>query len=87
MASRKYLDEDKGLLLDFEESGIHSVSMRNVLIPLDIARLDEKFTILSIKTMAQSCVEDPCPSFVSSSLARYILELNGGAAEKMGYRE
>jgi uncharacterized membrane protein (UPF0127 family) len=30
------------------------------------------------------CVADPCPAYSSGAPARYVLELNGGEAEKLG---
>jgi len=84
---RRSLDENKWLLLDFKQPGIYGIAMRNVLIPLDIVRLDSNYTILYIKNMALPCTADPCPVFASPIPATYILEINWWLAEKIWLKE
>lgn len=84
---RGSLDENKWLLLDFKQSWIYSVGMRNVSIPLDIIWLDENYTVMYVKSMAPPCVEDPCPVFASPIPAMYILEINSWLADKIWLRE
>ena len=84
---RRNLDENKWLLLDFQQPGIYGVGMRNVLIALDIIWLDENYTIVYIKNMAQPCMEDPCPVFASPIRAKYILEINWWLAERIWLKE
>ena len=54
--------------------------MYQTLIPLDIAYLDSRGNIVSIKTM-QPCTEDnagDCPRYKSGADFNFALEVNGG---------
>jgi len=51
LMSRETLDAGKGMLFVFEEEAFHSFYMRNTLIPLDIAWLDESQIIVDIQQM------------------------------------
>lgn len=77
------LDENKWLLLDFQQPGIYGVGMRNVLMPLDIIWLDADYKVLYVKNTALSCSIDPCPVFASPVPATYIFEINAWLAEKI----
>lgn len=81
---RESLEQDRGMLFVFEENGNYSFWMKNTLIPLDIIWIDENNKVVFVYKKAQPCREDPCPSISPGSEARYVLEINAGAARGAG---
>ena len=80
---RDSLDDDKGMLFVFENSGVYSFWMKNTLIPLDMIWLDENFKVVHIET-ATPCVTETCISYNPMVEAKYVLEINSGMAEREG---
>ncbi|MDP2343328.1 MAG: DUF192 domain-containing protein [Deltaproteobacteria bacterium] len=78
---REHLDDDEGMLFVFEKQQALSFWMKNTYIPLDMFFIAEDFTIAGI-------VENAEPLTTSSRRvdkpSRYVLELKGGAARKLG---
>jgi uncharacterized protein len=81
---RGSLQEDRGMLFIFQEDGNYPFWMKNTLIPLDIIWINEEKNIVFINKNTQPCKEEICPSVNPGAEARYVLELNGGIAEKIG---
>lgn len=81
---RKKLDEDKGMLFIFEEEGIHPFWMKNTFIPLDIIWADKNKKVVFIKRDAQPCKDGPCSLAHPTKKAKYVLEVNGGIAGRIG---
>lgn len=79
---RESLDEGRGMLFVFQGPEIRSFWMRNTLIPLDIAYIDENLRIIDIQAMEPQ-TEDPHPS---ARPAMFALEVPLGWFEKMGIR-
>ena len=71
---RKKMGVLEGMLFVFPEIGYHAMWMRNTLIPLSVAYMDERGTILSIHEM-QPLSE---VAHQSAGPARYALEMNAG---------
>ena len=89
---RTKLDPDKGMLFIFDNEGEYSFWMKNTLIPLDIIWMDKNYKIVFISKNIQPCLsseagrQNDCP-FVSSGVnAKYVFEINGGTAEKIGLK-
>ncbi|MDR0650181.1 MAG: DUF192 domain-containing protein [Candidatus Peribacteria bacterium] len=78
---RETLADNAGMLFIFDQEDHHSFWMKNTLIPLDILRLHSGLQIVDIQ-QAQPCEADPCPSYLPSSSAQYVLELNQGISKK-----
>lgn len=78
---RTSLPETEGMLFVFDQPGQYAFWMKNTLIPLDIIRFDQDWSVLDIVT-AQPCTQDPCPTYEHAGQAKYALEINGGLAEK-----
>ena len=64
----------EGMLFVFPEIGYHAMWMRNTLIPLSVAYLNESGTILSIHEM-EALTE---VAHQSAGPARFALEMNTG---------
>lgn len=71
---RKKMGPQEGMLFVFPEVGYHAMWMKNTLIPLSVAYMNERGVILSIHEM-QALSE---VSHQSAGPARYALEMNAG---------
>ena len=83
---RQSLDQDKGMLFVYPESGEYSFWMKDTYIPLDIIWIDEDQTIAYINENSQPCQGD-CLNINPSVQAKYVLEINGGVAKGIGIKE
>lgn len=85
LMNREYLAPNGGMLFVFGQAGIYSLWMKNTLIPLDMIWIDENNKIIFIKENAEPCKIERCESFGSNKKAKYVLEINGGLVEDMGF--
>jgi len=69
---RKHMGKNDGMLFVFPQLGYHAMWMKNTLIPLSVAYLDDTGKILSIHEMAPQ-TEIP---HQSAGPARFALEMN-----------
>lgn len=84
---RQGLDSDKGMLFIFEKEGEYSFWMKNTLIPLDIIWINKDKEVVFISENTRPCEEGkPCLSVNPDRDAEYVLEVNGGTAEKIGLK-
>jgi uncharacterized protein len=79
---RKQMPSNAGMLFLFEEPGAQCMWMKNTLIPLSVAFLDERGTIINIEDMAPQTEDSHC----ARRPARYALEMNGGWFAARGIR-
>ena len=81
---RRHLDENAGMLFIFEDTGRGGFWMKNTLIPLSIAFIDEHWKIVDIKDMqvAPDPAEGPFTIYESAKPYRYALEVNEGFFER-----
>jgi len=84
---KESLDLDKGMLFIFENGEESAFWMENTLIALDIIWINENKELVFISKNAQPCTSVPCSVINPSVKARYVLELNGGTADKIGLEE
>lgn len=78
---RKHLDQDKGMLFDFEGSVIANMWMKNTYVPLDMLFIRADGTIVNI---AHDTVPLSTKVLSSSGKVRYVLEVNAGIAKHLG---
>jgi uncharacterized protein len=71
---RKSMEANRGMLFDFEVASTHCMWMRNTLIPLSVAFMDESGKILNIADMKPHDETSHC----AIGPARYALEMNQG---------
>jgi uncharacterized membrane protein (UPF0127 family) len=78
---RKSMGDDRGMLFDFKEDRDVMMWMKNTFIPLDMVFISKSGKITHIHPNAVPHSED---IISSNGSVRYVLELNGGAAKKLG---
>ena len=78
---RKSMGDDRGMLFDFKEDRDVMMWMKNTFIPLDMLFISKSGKITHIHPNAVPHSED---IISSNGSVRYVLELNGGAAKKLG---
>ncbi|KPK06747.1 MAG: hypothetical protein AMJ64_08405 [Betaproteobacteria bacterium SG8_39] len=71
---RKSLGPNEGMLFVFEEATTHCMWMKNTLIPLSVAFLDEAARVINIADMTPHSEESHC----ATRPARYALEMTRG---------
>jgi uncharacterized membrane protein (UPF0127 family) len=78
---RRNLAPDAGMLFDFKRPTLVTMWMKNTFIPLDMLFLDGNGRILDIH---QRAVPQSLDMISAKAPARYVIELNGGTAERLG---
>ena len=71
---RKSMPRDVGMLFTFDEPGYHAMWMKNTLIPLSVAFLDNEGRILNILDMQPETLD----AHAAAGPARYAIETNVG---------
>lgn len=71
---RKQMASNAGMLFLFDDAASQCMWMKNTLIPLSVAFLDDHGTIINIEDMAPQTEDTHC----ARRPARYALEMNGG---------
>jgi uncharacterized membrane protein (UPF0127 family) len=79
---RKSLAANSGMLFIFDEDAVHCMWMKNTLIPLSVAFMDERGTILNIADMTPHSEESHC----ASGPARLALEMTRGWFAQRGIK-
>lgn len=87
LMDRTSMPEDHGMLFVFPDSAVRTFWMKDTLIPLDMLFLDAQRKVVTLLGDVPPCKADPCPVYPSTEPARYVLELNAGAAAKLGVRK
>lgn len=77
------MPENVGMLFDFHTARPVQFWMHNTYIPLDLLFVDAEGRILNIAARAPTCNDNGIPS---EGAARSVIELNAGAAERLGIR-
>ena len=74
LMNRRSMATNQGMLFVFTHPDRHCMWMRNTLLPLSVAFLDEQGRILNIENMKPQTENNHC----ASSPARFALEMNQG---------
>jgi uncharacterized membrane protein (UPF0127 family) len=83
LMDRTELGADAGMLFLFDETGLHEFWMKSTLIPLDMIFISEDGRISGI--VPRAVPGDLTPRSAGGP-SRYVLEVNGGWAERHGVR-
>jgi uncharacterized membrane protein (UPF0127 family) len=78
---RKELPEGRGMLFDFKQEQDTAFWMKNTYIPLDMIFIRADGTIRRIAANTEPLLERTVPS---GGPVRYVLEVIGGTAKKLG---
>lgn len=78
LSNRKYLGDYNGMLFIFDEMVNNPFWMKDMNISLDIIFLDQTGFIVDIKESNDPCTETSCQQIFSSTMYKYVLEVNGG---------
>ena len=79
---RKSLGPNQGMLFVFDVSERHCMWMKNTLIPLSVAFIDEQGVILNVEDMKPQTEDTHC----ARGAARYALEMTEGWFSKRGLK-
>jgi hypothetical protein len=71
---RKALEQNAGMLFIFDDHAIHCRWMKNTLIPLSVAFIDDRGTIVNIADMEPHSEASHC----AARPVKYALEMNRG---------
>ena len=71
---RTAMPSNAGMLFIFDEATTHCMWMKNTLLPLSVAFIDERGAIINVEDMAPQTEDSHC----ASRPARYALEMNRG---------
>ncbi|MFZ5512435.1 MAG: DUF192 domain-containing protein [Pseudomonadota bacterium] len=77
---RAAMPAHRGMLFVFPDQRLHCMWMRNTLIPLSVAFLDDSGVIVNIEEMAPQTLDNHC----AAKPVRYALEMNAGWFRKRG---
>lgn len=77
---RTQMGTHEGMLFVFERPGVQCFWMKNTLIPLAIAFIDEDGTIVNTDEMKPQTLDSHC----STRPVRHVLEMNAGWFKKRG---
>ena len=80
LMQRKSMPQGAGMLFLFDEDAVHCMWMKNTLIPLSVAFIDERGRIVNIADMQPLDETTHC----ASRPARYALEMNQGWFKQRG---
>ena len=78
---RESLASSAGMLFVYERTQMASFWMQNTLIPLDMVFVSEAGQVVKVHANAVPGDETPIPS---GEPVRYVLEINGGLAARIG---
>jgi uncharacterized protein len=79
---RKSMPQGAGMVFVFDESATHCMWMKNTLIPLSVAFIDETGAIINIADMQPQSEQTHC----AARPARYALEMNKGWFAQRGVK-
>ena len=82
LMQRTSLPPNGGMLFAFDEDATHCMWMKNTLIPLSVAFLDERGAIINIADMQPHSEQSHC----AARPARYALEMNKGWFAQRGIK-
>lgn len=79
---RREMAPQQGMLFVFTETERHCMWMKNTLLPLSVAFLDEAGKIINVEEMAPQTENNHC----AARPARYALEMNKGWFAQKGFK-
>lgn len=81
LMQRSFMAPQRGMLFVFPDVAKHCMWMRNTLLPLSVAFLDEKGVVINVEDMQPKTEDNHC----ATKPARYALEMNLGWFRSRGF--
>ncbi len=78
---RKSMAAQHGMLFVFDRAARHCMWMRNTLLPLSVAFLDDQARIINVEEMQPQTDDNHC----AAAPARFALEMNAGWFKTRGF--
>ncbi len=85
LSGRQSLAPDSGMIFRFDAPTTSSFWMKDTLVPLSIAFIDEQHNIVAILDM-DPCTADPCPTYAPDTEYVAAIEMNQGWFKEHGVR-
>ena len=82
LMNRKAMPQQRGMLFVFTQANAHCMWMRNTLLPLSVAFVDDDGYIINIEDMQPQTEDNHC----ARKPARYALEMNLGWFAQRGIK-
>jgi uncharacterized protein len=79
---RKEMPQHEGMLFVFEQPSQQCFWMKNTLLPLSAAFIDDDGTVVNVEDMKPQTLDSHC----SAKPVRYVLEMNQGWFAKKGIK-
>lgn len=79
---RSSMGTNEGMLFAFEEPGQQCFWMKNTLLPLSVAFVDDDGSVVNIENMKPQTLDSHC----SKKPVRFVLEMNDGWFAKRGIK-
>lgn len=74
LMNRSVMPSHEGMIFVYPDAAIHCMWMKNTLIPLSVAFLDDEGRVINVEEMAPHTEDNHC----AEAPARYALEMNSG---------
>lgn len=74
LMNRSVLPSHEGMIFVYPQAAIHCMWMKNTLIPLSVAFLDDDGVVINVEEMAPQTEDNHC----AKAPARFALEMNAG---------
>jgi uncharacterized membrane protein (UPF0127 family) len=80
---RPALNNNECMLIKFKRESFPGIWMHNMLFAIDIIWLDKNMKIVEVVSNAKPCKLFDCKTYIPSSKAQYVIEMNAGLAKKL----
>lgn len=84
LMNRSSMLENRGMIFVFDEDNTSGFWMKDTRIPLDIIFVGQDSTVINVQKNAKPYDEHNYPA---TAPYRYVLEVNGGSADKWGVKD
>lgn len=81
---RDRLDQGKGMLFIFDQSGDYAFWMQNMKFSIDILWISAEKKVVHIEQNVPPCQAEPCAVYDPGVPARFVLEIPAGDAVRYG---